>query len=475
MTYTGDTPILGHGTVSAEAIDAWFAARGPAAAKSFAPDKTYRPAPAGLGQIIVDECRRWSPQIVNHDLIAADIAHESAFWQSRIVRDKHNPSGLGAVNDNAYGGAVAFPGPREGVRATVAHMLSYAVGAGPWDSSDPRFAAVKSAGWLGTAPLLKGLNGKWAHPGTTYGQGIARIANELVDFAEHGIWDKPMPTTTIAKPKMTIRPSPNRDGYAEPRKIEAICNHIATSTKASNLGWLTNPKSEASCNYYIAKDGEIFELVPYDHSAWTNGQVRNPDMNNPLIASWVNAGVNPNTRTVSIEHEGEASDALTEAQVKSNNHLTAWLSQTCGIPINRTTIIGHYQIDSVQRSHCPSFSPDEWTRLIAGAQALLAKPETPRDAEIFIVPGIGSFVVGGGFYQAWRRDGGLARHGYPLTDEMQEDGRTVQYFERARLEHHPNVANDNWNVLYGRLGAELLEARQVIAQLRARIAELDAA
>src|SRR5690606_30937438 len=42
--------------------------------------------------------------------------------------------------------------------------------------------------------------------------------------------------------------------------------------------------------------------------------------------------------------------------------------------------------------------------------------------------------AGGRFLQYWRQNGGLAVFGYPLTDELTEGGRTVQYFERQRFE-----------------------------------------
>jgi hypothetical protein len=38
------------------------------------------------------------------------------------------------------------------------------------------------------------------------------------------------------------------------------------------------------------------------------------------------------------------------------------------------------------------------------------------------------------FARHWRRNGGLERFGYPISQEMMEDGVLVQYFERARLE-----------------------------------------
>ena len=65
-------------------------------------------------------------------------------------------------------------------------------------------------------------------------------------------------------------------------------------------------------------------------------------------------------------------------------------------------------------------------------------------------------TVSGKFLAYWNAHGGLAQMGYPLGDEMQDvsetDGKTytVQYFERAVLEMHPENAGTPFEVLGGR-------------------------
>lgn len=67
-------------------------------------------------------------------------------------------------------------------------------------------------------------------------------------------------------------------------------------------------------------------------------------------------------------------------------------------------------------------------------------------------------TVSGRFLQYWQQNGGLPVFGYPLTDERQEHGRTVQYFERQRFELH--LENQPpYDVLLGRLGDEVLLQR----------------
>ncbi len=71
------------------------------------------------------------------------------------------------------------------------------------------------------------------------------------------------------------------------------------------------------------------------------------------------------------------------------------------------------------------------------------------------------FCLRGRFLDYWQANGGLARNGYPLTAERRErleDGReyTVQYFERVRLELHPENAPP-YDVLLGQFGRRVLE------------------
>lgn len=65
-----------------------------------------------------------------------------------------------------------------------------------------------------------------------------------------------------------------------------------------------------------------------------------------------------------------------------------------------------------------------------------------------------------GFLAYWEQFGGLPVFGYPLTEEFQENGLTVQYFERARFEWHPGAVPERHDVLLGLLGNELTASRQ---------------
>ncbi len=69
------------------------------------------------------------------------------------------------------------------------------------------------------------------------------------------------------------------------------------------------------------------------------------------------------------------------------------------------------------------------------------------------------------FLTYWQKNGGLAQFGYPISEEIKEtsatDGKeyTVQYFERARFEYHPEFSGTDGQVLLGLLGADAMKAK----------------
>ncbi|MBF6611802.1 MAG: sulfatase [Chloroflexi bacterium] len=95
------------------------------------------------------------------------------------------------------------------------------------------------------------------------------------------------------------------------------------------------------------------------------------------------------------------------------------------------------------------------TQLIPGSTATSAKPLL-QTGPSRLFPETGK-SVGGVFLDYWNTHGGLPQQGYPISGEMQEksdtDGKmyTVQYFERAVFELHPENAAPN-NVLLSLLG-----------------------
>lgn len=179
------------------------------------------------------------------------------------------------------------------------------------------------------------------------------------------------------------------------RAIRAIVIHITDGPDAeSAVGWFHNPASEVSAHYVIGLDGAIYRIVAEADGAWANGRLNKPDMNNPIVASWVRDGINPNLETISIEMAGHPASTKPAAQWASVLWLVADIRRRRGIVADRTHTIGHYQIDSVTRARCPSLTDAQWGELTmpdpqfnvgAGIRAAMDRAhDEPRSDEEYV-------------------------------------------------------------------------------------------
>ena len=110
-------------------------------------------------------------------------------WPGNVLALDHNYAGLGAFDGtNVY---MREPNPTAGVRAQIQHLRDYAdINATPDNLGAPLQPRVGSSPssfmnfrYQGQAPTWVQLNGKWAVPGTTYGQTILSIYNNMRTYA----------------------------------------------------------------------------------------------------------------------------------------------------------------------------------------------------------------------------------------------------------------------------------------------------
>ncbi|HEX3722588.1 MAG TPA: kelch repeat-containing protein [Nitrolancea sp.] len=76
-----------------------------------------------------------------------------------------------------------------------------------------------------------------------------------------------------------------------------------------------------------------------------------------------------------------------------------------------------------------------------------------------------SHYLQGGFLAYWQDFGGLAVFGYPISEEFQQNGVTVQYFERARFEWHPGAWPSHFDVELSLLGTQAAQQQGLTATL----------
>lgn len=154
--------------------------------------------------------------------------------------------------------------------------------------------------------------------------------------------------------------TPNYTSGRGGRAPVAIVDHITAGLYPGTLNWMQNPAAQASAHYLILQDGRILQLVRDEDTAWANGYVERP--------TWrLYDGTNPNRYTLSIEHENLSGGHLTEAQYQASLWLHKQLIERWDIPISRDTIIGHNQIDTVNRPHDPGLE-FPWNRLFLDLQ-----------------------------------------------------------------------------------------------------------
>ena len=115
--------------------------------------------------------------------------------------------------------------------------------------------------------------------------------------------------------------------------------------------------------------------------------------------------------------------------------------------------------------HHPENAGTEYEVLLSLLGSFLYRQKYPNGAPKQmpnVAPGARLFPqtghrVGGRFLEYWLRNGGLPQQGYPISDEFTErsdlDGKTytVQYFERAVFEYHPENTTP-YDVLLSQLG-----------------------
>lgn len=114
------------------------------------------------------------------DLLWAQMIHETGYgmYGGDVTPEQNNYAGIGATGGDEPG--ASFPTAEVGVIAHVAHMVAYVYTSSPvsWAdaTNDPRFDLVNPRG---AVSVLADLNGRWAVPGTTYGESIEAIARAI--------------------------------------------------------------------------------------------------------------------------------------------------------------------------------------------------------------------------------------------------------------------------------------------------------
>lgn len=158
-------------------------------------------------------------------------------------------------------------------------------------------------------------------------------------------------------------PSPNFWKANNP--IKGIVLHGTAGSLSSALFTLTdprpdNPQDAVSANYLIDLNGDIYRFMSWwkGKRSYANGNLLKPDTSVSWIKECQDRGINPNFVTLSVEHVASRdamlqNKSMTEQQFASSMWLVGKLLSDNGLKASHETVVGHFQLDSVNRPFCP--------------------------------------------------------------------------------------------------------------------------
>lgn len=164
----------------------------------------------------------------------------------------------------------------------------------------------------------------------------------------------PRPDTLFSS--YSFKGSPNWSGRGTCYPQAIVLHVTGPGTMAGMAAWFNNPSSAVSAHFGIGKQGEVHQYVEIGDASWNAGIFNRPNLANPVIADWFNTGVNPNRCVVGIELllAGPAEPLVEYPAMRASlRALLRFINAATGIPLDRTHVIGHYEIDSVNRATDP--------------------------------------------------------------------------------------------------------------------------
>ena len=155
--------------------------------------------------------------------------------------------------------------------------------------------------------------------------------------------------------------------YKAPQKWDVIVNHIMEGYAPQTINYIDRPDVTVSAHFIITRKGEVYRQADLKHGAW-HCIKRKPS--NKIVAS---RNAPPNLYTVGIEHEGMHKDTkgkLTDKQYEASLWVHKYIIEryeaTFKEPfkIDRDHIIGHYEVDTVNRGKSDPGINFPWEELL---------------------------------------------------------------------------------------------------------------
>lgn len=139
--------------------------------------------------------------------------------------------------------------------------------------------------------------------------------------------------------------------YRGENRPVAVVIHIMQGYHGTALEWARTGHYGASWHFTVARDGRRWQHLELADGGYHAGiGASNPA---PTWRLWRGHGVNINRYTVGIEHEGFSGEPWPEAQLRASAGTTAWCLEQMDQSCDRDHVLGHYEIDLVNRRDDP--------------------------------------------------------------------------------------------------------------------------
>ena len=163
-----------------------------------------------------------------------------------------------------------------------------------------------------------------------------------------------------------------------------ITLHTTEGTYEGSCSWFCNPDSGVSAHYVVSLTGEISQCVDISDTAYVNGTTFNSNDNryygkatNPIVKQ---RNANANYYTIGIEVVGSYNQyskkcSMTLEQKVAVINLISFIIKEVkriygnSIPIDRTRICGHYEVNPITKPFCGrGFPYDEIIKGVINAE-----------------------------------------------------------------------------------------------------------
>lgn len=176
--------------------------------------------------------------------------------------------------------------------------------------------------------------------------------------------------------------------YRGENRPVAIIVHIMQGHGNAAREWALGGHYGASWHGTIYRDGRRLQHLEERDGGYHAGiPATAPSPTWPL---WRGHGQNVNRYTIGLEHEGFTGEPWPAAQIEASAEFAAFWCELLGIPADRKHIVGHCEIDLVNRRDDPgrNFPWDQYIELVEGymgiteerLQQILAEREAKQQA-----------------------------------------------------------------------------------------------